>query len=656
MRPLDPRLLRQARAARRYVVLTTGLGVTTTVFLVAQSLLLARIIAGVAMDGETFADVRTAVVWLGVVLVVRAVLAGVQERFGHRAATAVVRQLRERLIEHATADLGPGHRAESSATGLSVNASTDRSTERSTQLPTDSVDRSTGSAGSAQGRTNASLAVLATRGLDALDGYLTRYLPQLLLAATLTPVVLVVIWAQDWIAGLTIVCTIPLIPVFMILIGMASQRAADRGLASLQRLGTQVLDLIAGLPTLRALGTASVQAARVRAAGDAHRRATMRTLRTAFLSALALEVLVTLSVALVAVGIGLRLVNGSLDLRTGLAVLLLAPEVYAPLRAVGTHFHASQDGLAAAQQAFDVLEAPVPVRGARPAPDLATTTITFHDVRVRHEGVPTATPDGLTASIRPGEIVALTGPSGCGKTTAVSVLLGLRAPTSGSVLLTGPTDVIDLGDRPTSAAVETGRDPGGPVTDPDPNPTPESAGRADLSTSSGPTGTIDLADLDPTTWWSQIAWCPQHPVLVPGTIEENVRMLAPSATAEQIRRAAEVTGFDTVLATVPGGWSGRVGQGGSGLSAGQRQRLALTRLLLSPAPLVVLDEPTAHLDAASEQAVLALLHELRLRGRTVVLVAHRPALVAAADRTLDLSAPAGPGLESGSVTSIEVPA
>ncbi|GAB3280852.1 thiol reductant ABC exporter subunit CydD [Kineosporia babensis] len=574
MKPLDPRLLEQARAARRYVVLTTGLGVATTALLVVQALLLARIIADVAMDGESFADVQNQVVWLGIVLAVRAVLTGAQERFGHRAATAVVRQLRERLLEHATRELGPGRKP----------------------APPSSA-----------GKNGAQMALLATRGLDALDGYLTRYLPQLLLTATLTPAILVVIWWEDWIAGLTVLLTLPLIPFFMALIGMASQDQADRSLNSLQRLGTHVLDLIAGLPTLRAIGTAGAQARMVRSAGDAHRRATMKTLRTAFLSALALEILVTLSVALVAVGIGLRLVHGSLDLHTGLAVLLLAPEVYAPLRAVGTHFHASQDGLAAAQQAFDVLEQPVPARGTRSAPDLARTELSFEDVSVQHEGVPTATPDGLTATVRPGEIVALTGPSGCGKTSAVAVLLGLREPTTG----------------------EIGLAPAGMPA-------------------------FALADVDPQSWWAQIAWCPQHPVLVPGTLRENVTLLRPSATDAEIAEAAKVTGFEDVVRTVPGEWHSRVGQGGTGLSAGQRQRLALTRLLLSEAQLIVLDEPTAHLDAGSEQAVLALLAELRRRGRTVVMVAHRPALVAAADRTIDLAGvPSGlkteaPGLETGS--------
>ena len=391
MRPLDPRLLRHARAARRYVVLTAGLGVLTAALVVAQALLLASVITEVAMRGAGLPEVRTRVLVLGAVVAGRALIAGLQERFGHRAATDVVRQLRGRLLARAAARVTAPEVAGAAPSG-------------------------------------AELAVLATRGLDALDGYLTRYLPQLLLAATLTPAVLAVILWQDTVAGLTVLITLPLIPLFMALVGMSSQAAADRGLRTLQRLGAQVLDLIAGLPTLQVLGVAAGPAARVREVGEAYRRATMRTLRSAFLSALVMETLTTLSVALVAVGVGLRLVHGQLDLRTGLAVLLLAPEVYLPLRQVGVHFHASVDGLAAAGQAFAVLELPVPVHGSRTAPDLRTATIRFDGVDVVHPGALRVTPAGLEAEIRPGRIFALTGPSGAGKTSAVAALLALRRP------------------------------------------------------------------------------------------------------------------------------------------------------------------------------------------------------------------------------------
>ncbi|HEX2808127.1 MAG TPA: ABC transporter transmembrane domain-containing protein, partial [Kineosporiaceae bacterium] len=313
-RPLDPRLLREARAARSYVVLTAALGLVTAALVVVQALLLARVIAGAAMDGEGMATLTAPLLALVAVVAGRAVTSWAQERYGHRAATAVIAQLRARVVEHMTA-IGP-----------------------------QALDGDRGPA----------VATLTTRGLDALDGYLVRYLPQLLMAATVTPAVLAVVWWHDLIAAVTMLITIPLIPLFMALVGMSTQAAADRRLRTMQRLGGQVLDLVAGLPTLRALGRERGQAIRVREAGEIYRRATMRTLRQAFLSALVLESLTTLSVALVAVGIGLRLVYSGIDLRTGLAVLVLAPEVFLPLRMVGVHYHASVDGVAAATEAFAV--------------------------------------------------------------------------------------------------------------------------------------------------------------------------------------------------------------------------------------------------------------------------------------------------------------
>jgi ATP-binding cassette subfamily C protein CydD len=597
MKPLDPRLLKQAGAARRYVLLTAGLGIVTTAVIVAQALLLARVIAGVAMDGEGLSDVRGELVALGVIVGLRALVAGAQDRFGHRAATTVVQQLRERLVVQAV------DRVRGAGAGRPDGGHPDGG-----RLDGGHPDGEGPDGGDLDGE---GLTVLATRGLDALDGYLTRYLPQLLLAATVTPAVLAVIWWHDTTAGLTILVTLPLIPLFMALVGLSTQASADRSLRTLQRLGAQVLDLIAGLPTLRAFGVASGQAARVRAAGDAHRRATMRTLRSAFLSALVLETLTTLSVALVAVGIGLRLVYGGLDLQTGLAVLLLAPEVYLPLRAVGTQFHASVDGLAAAQQAFAILERPVPAPGTLPAPDLRTATIRFDGVSAVPGGTTRATPFGLDACARPGEILALAGPSGTGKSTAVSILLGLRRPAAGRVMISA--------DGPENA---------------------------DLAA-------VDLADVEPGSWWRQIAWAPQHPALIPGTLADNVRLTAPGASDQDLDAAAAITGFDQVVVQAPGGWAAVVGQGGLGLSAGQRQRLALTRVLLRDAPLVVLDEPTAHLDAASEHAILAVLERLRAQGRTVVLVAHRPALAGLADRVVTvreghLDAGPGPASEAAS--------
>jgi ATP-binding cassette subfamily C protein CydD len=583
LRPLDPRLLRYAAAARRYVGLTAGLGIATAALVVVQALLLARVIAGVAMDGETFADVRFPMLLLVLVVSGRALLAWAQDRFGHRAATAVVAQLRGRVVERATT-LGPV---------------------------------------ALEGGAGPAVATLATRGLDALDGYLVRYLPQLLLAATVTPAVLVVVWGHDLIAGLTILITLPLVPLFMALVGWATQAAADRRLRTLQRLGAQVLDLVAGLPTLRALGRDRGQAVRVREVGDAYRRATMRTLRAAFLSALVLESLTTLSVALVAVGIGLRLVYGQLDLRTGLAVLVMAPEVYLPLRMVGVHYHASVDGLAAAGEAFALLDRVPPAPGTRPAPDLRTSRIRLAGVGVVHAGRDRSTPSGLDLTVAPGEVVALAGPSGVGKSSAVLVLLGLRRPDSGRVL-------VEPLDEPRAE----------PLVEPRAEPLPDADGAAPGNHPS------DLSDLDPGSWFSQVTWVPQRPLIVPGTLAENVRLAHPQADEEDLRRVAELTGLTEMVDALPQGWATPIGQAGVGLSAGQRQRLALARALLRPAKLIVLDEPTAHLDPGTEQGVHTTITRLRDAGHAVLLVAHRPALLALADRVVtvhDGPAPAGPG-------------
>lgn len=557
MKPLDPRLLRYARAARGYLALTVSLGIVTAGLVIAQALLLARVLAAAAHDGTPLPDLLPQIGWLAAVVAARALATGVQERFAHRAATRAVAELREQVVARA-AELGPRWLAEGEG---------------------------------------ARVVTLATRGLDALEPYFVRYLPQLVLSATVTPAVLVVVLDLDWVSAAIAAGTLPLIPIFMVLIGQLTQGRSERGLRVMQRLGSQVLDLVAGLTTLRAFGRERGPAARVQELGDAHRRATMGTLRIAFLSGMVLELLTTLSVALVAVGIGLRLVYGQLDLTTGLAVLVLAPEVYLPLRQVGAQFHASTDGVAAADRVFAVLETPVPEAGTSPAPDLRTTTVRLHGVTVRAPGRDLLAPAGLDLDVAPGRTVAVTGPSGAGKSTTVDLLLGLLRPEEGTVELVGAD------------------------------------GRA-----------VPLADVDPRTYWAQVAWLPQRPVLEPATVGRLVAGAEDDAltTGARARRdaAAALTGLDAVVASLPGGWSHDLGRGGSGLSVGQRQRVALTRALLSDAPLVVLDEPTAHLDSAGERVVLDTVRALRDAGRTVVLVAHRPSLVALADAVVTVrSAP-----------------
>lgn len=538
MKPLDPRLLRHARAARGYLALTVTLGILTGGLVVAQALLIANALGPAVTDGVSLERVAPYVGGLVLVVAARALVSAVQERYAHRAATRAVAELRESVVAHAAA-AGPRRSA-----------------------PAD----------------GASLVTLATRGLEALEPYFVQYLPQLVLAATLTPATLLVVLRLDWVSALLITVTLPLVPIFMWLVGVMTQRYADRGLAAMQRLGAQVLDLLAGLTTLRAFGRERGPVARVRELGDAHRRATMGTLRIAFLSGMVLELLTTLSVALVAVGIGLRLVYGEIDLVTGLAVLVLAPEVFNPVRQVGTHFHASTDGVAAAERAFAVLEVPVAAQGTRPAPDLATGTLRARGLGVRARSGWAPAP--LDLDLAPGRVVALVGPSGAGKSTTVEVLLGLLPPDAGTVELVAAD---------------------GTAT--------------------------DLAEVDTATYWRQVTWLPQRPVLEPGTLQEVLGSPAPTDRD----RTAALTGLDAVVAGLPDGWDTRIGAGGSGLSVGQRQRLALTRALLRPSPVVVLDEPTAHLDAAGERVVLATVEALRDAGCAVLLVAHRASLAARAD-------------------------
>lgn len=554
--------MRHARSARRYIAATAVAGMVTAALVVAQAFLVSGSVSSVISEGAGPASVRMLMVALVGVMAARALVVLLQEIHAHRSATGTIIELRRLVLEHA-ARLGPRWQA----------------------------------------LHGAGTATLLTRALDDLEPYFTRYLPQLVLAATVTPATVLVLITQDWPAAVAVVCTLPLIPIFMILIGRMTQSVSQERLKAMQILGDQVLDLISGLPTLKALGREQGPAKRVRSLGRAYRRTTMSTLRIAFLSGAVLEFITTLSVAIIAVDIGFRLVAGRMDLFTGLLVLMVAPEVYQPLRQVGFQFHASANGVAAAEAVFEVLETPVPERGTVPAPDLRTATIELDAISVAARG--TWAPADLSTTIRPGSLVALTGPSGAGKTTTTQVLLGLLPADRGQVrVVPGPG----------AASQEA----------------------------------VDLGEIAPATWWEQIVWVPQRPTITPGTVLSNVLLEAPNASAaggipDELVEAARATGFDEVVADLPQGWDTVVGSGGVGLSVGQRQRLALTRALCSTAPLVLMDEPTAHLDAAGEAHVLASVRALHASGRTVVVIAHRPALIALAEQTIPVtSAPMQP--------------
>jgi ATP-binding cassette subfamily C protein CydCD len=539
MKPLDARLLRHASAARRFVILAAATAVLTAGLVLVQAQLLASGVTRAFLGGDTLAALAPVLVALLVVVACRAALAWLAEVAAHRASTDVIRQVRSKLVTHALR-LGPRHGG----------------------LPP-----------------TGELATLATRGLDGLEGYFSRYLPTLLVAAVVPAVVACRILFADLLSGVIVGLTVPLIPIFMILVGLHTERSTRRQWRALAVLGHHFLDLVAGLDVLVAFGRAPHQSSRLRMLAREYRRATLQTLRVAFLSALVLELLATLSVALIAVAVGLRLVEGRLDLMTGLVVLILAPEVYLPLRAVGARFHDSAEGLAAASEVFAVLETQAPGGAGRvPAPNPARVSIRLEGVAVdgRAGRILGAEPGGMNLLLEPRTVLGVRGPSGSGKSTLVDLLLGLRTPDEGRVLVGG----------------------------------------------------IDLADVDRDAWLRRIAWVPQHPTLVRGTVADNVRLGQPFATTERVTAAADAAALDIPLDTP-------VGEDGNGLSTGQQRRVALARAVLADRPLLLLDEPTEGVDADTEASIIETLDRITA-GRTVVLVSHRPELLAECDRLLTI--------------------
>ncbi len=545
MKALDKRLLAYARATRTFLFLSVGLGVISALLIVAQAWLLADVIAHAFLGGRGLEQLQTPLIALLLVVLVRATVAWTAELAASRSSARAKSQLRAALLRRVA------------VLGL------DNSRERST----------------------GELAVLATRGIDALDGYFSLYLPQLILAAIVPVVVVAAVLWNDWLSAAIIAFTIPLIPLFMALVGAATKERMDSQFRVLERLAGHFLDVVAGLPTLKVFGRAKAQAAAIREITERYRRAAISTLRITFLSSLILELVATISVALVAVEIGLRLMNGHLDLRTALFALILAPEAYLPLRQLGANYHASAEGMAAAEQVFAVLEAPEPTRGTRTDfPDPALAGLTVEGLRVSYAGRAEPALDDVTLTVGEGEVLALVGPSGCGKSTLLSVLLGLVAPELGSVRI----------------------------------------------------GDIDLAELDLDAWRARLAWVPQRPHLFKASIAQNVRLSRSDASTDEVWAAIEAAGLADAVRALPGGLDTVLGDRGAGLSAGERQRVALARAFLRDAPLLLLDEPTANLDGETEREVVGTIRRLA-EGRTVVLVAHRPALIGMADRVLSLA-------------------
>ncbi|EIC07714.1 ABC transporter, CydDC cysteine exporter (CydDC-E) family, permease/ATP-binding protein CydD [Microbacterium laevaniformans OR221] len=549
VRPVDPRLVRYASASRAFFAAIAVIGALQTAVVVAFAWLLTRVITR-AIDGMPWAELTTLLTALAAVITARALLLWAREALSARAAARVQAQLRAQLVD-AVGILGPGWLA---------------------------------------GRNSAQLAVTAGRGLEALDAYFGRYLPQLVLTVIATPVLVAVMWWQDWISGLTVLLTLPLIPLFMVLIGLATRTVQQKQWRTLGRLAARFADTVQGLSTLKVFGRQHRAVRSIEKVTDTYRVETMRVLRVSFLSGFALELLASISVAIVAVSIGFRLVDGSLALAVGLFVLLLAPEAYLPLRQVGVQFHAAAEGVAATDDVFAVLdEARELAAHAQRAPRTAdAATVGAGPGRLVLTGLRVRRGDLLLPSVdlvaEPGTVTLIEGPSGAGKS---SVFAALR----GAVAFDGHAEL---------------------------DGTPVSA-------------------LSPATW---LAWAGQHPGLISGTIADNVALgddeTAAASRGPLVARALELAQAGALDPDQ------ELGVQGAGLSGGQAQRVAVARAvfrhLRARAAVIALDEPSSALDAATEAALWRGIRDLADGGATVLLISHRRSAREIADRVVTLSA------------------
>jgi thiol reductant ABC exporter CydD subunit len=530
---------------------------------VLQAVLIGLVVQRAFLDHRPLGRLVGLLAGLGGAFFARAALAWLGELAAQRTSASVTSALRRRLLSRAVA-LGPSWLA---------------------------------------GERTGELASVTTQGVEALEVYFARYLPTAVVAAVAPPLLLAWVLWSDWRSFLILAVTVSVIPVFMVLLGLEAKHRAERQWKRLSGLAAAFFDLLQGLATLRAFNRAPDGRRTLEKAAEDFRVTTMSTLRLAFLSSLALEVLAAVGTALVALFLGLRLLDGSLHLAVGLTVLVLAPEVYLPLRRAASEFHASAAGQAAADRILDILDEQLPagpVRAKTAAPAggrttglggagaaevavLARSMLRCSDLRVSYASRAAPVLDGLNLEVPFGEHVAVTGESGAGKSTLLAVILGFVTPSAGTLTVGG----------------------------------------------------VELGDLPIRDWRRQLAWVPQRPYLVRGTIADNICLADTEASATAVSRAIEQSGLAGVLERLPQGLKTPVGEGGLTLSAGERQRIAIARAILRDAPVVLLDEPTAHLDADRELSLGKTLGPW-LENRTVIVAAHRLGLVGRVDRTLAL--------------------
>ncbi len=558
------RLLALTRTARLGLVLTILSGLLTGWLAIAQARGLSLLVDDVFLGGAELQAVTGLLAFLLAVIGLRALLAWLGEAAAGAVAVRVKRDLRAKLFDKLLA-LGPVY---------------------------------------TRGERSGELTAAAVEGVEALDAYFGQYLPQLVVTAVVPLSILFFVFPLDWISGLVLLLTAPLIPFFMILIGRTGEVLTRRQYTLLGRLSASFLDSLQGLVTLKQFGRERDRIRELADASDRYRRVTLSVLRVTFLSALALELLATLSVAVVAVEVGLRLLYGWLEFRQAFFVLLLAPEFYLPLRMLGLRFHAGMAGTTAAQRIFEILDAPLsrpesqtPVPpSAWPAALPAQWSLVLEGISLAYAGDSTPALQGVDLQIRAGERLALVGPSGAGKSTLAALLLRFLEPSGGQMTLLA----------------------GGRV--------------------------VPLTAIPPQVWRAQVAWVPQTPYLFHDTLANNLRIAKPEAGLEEMEAALRAAHLDGFVRSLPQGLETVIGEEGARLSGGQAQRLALARAFLKDAPFLILDEPTSSLDPESEALLEDAVRRL-MQGRTVLTIAHRLNTVAGADRIFVLSG--GRVVESG---------